>query len=189
MLTATLFTLITTALAAPQLASRQAAGEILPSPIISHDIAYPPAPNTCLAAGTRPSARRLVTSGIETGHSVLLTFTYPAASAGRQCWLEFTTTAPTTLRPNPGAQLDVFRQWAPGSCAGGATANHRDVQLGRLSVPGAAGATAVWAAVYNGHLTAKGPCAAPGTVEGLEIVAVGDDGEVTFPQGAGAGVR
>jgi hypothetical protein len=62
------------------------------------------------------------------------------------------------------------------------------VQLGRLNVPAAAG-TATWAAVYNGHLTAKAPCAAVGTVEGIEIVAVGDDGEVTFPEAAGAGLR
>ena len=42
MLTATFLTLFTTALAAPQLASRQAGGEILPTSIISRT--YSPTP-------------------------------------------------------------------------------------------------------------------------------------------------
>ena len=187
-LTTTLLPLLPFALAAPSsLTTRQTPGEILPTTIISHDLAWPPSPNVCLGPADRPSAYRRVQSGSDTGRSLLYTFTYPAASTGRQCWLEFTTTPPTTIRPNPGAQLDVFRQWAPGSCVAGAAGNNRDAQLGRLSVP--ASGTASWAAVYSGHLTSKGPCAAAGTVEGVEIVAVGDDGEVTFPQGAGSGLR
>lgn len=185
------FLLAPLTLAAPQPenlnhAPRQAAGEILPTHIISHDLAWQ-VPNVCLPPGTRPSAHRRIQGGNEAGRSVLFAFTYPAASAGRQCWLELATTPPTTLVPNPGAQLDVFRMWGPGSCEGGATANNRDVQLGRLDVP--ASGTASWAAVYNAHLTGRVPCPAPGTTENVEIAAVGEPAEVTFPEGAGAGLR
>ncbi|KXX77806.1 hypothetical protein MMYC01_205944 [Madurella mycetomatis] len=166
------FLLAPLTLAAPQPenlnhAPRQAAGEIVPTSIISHDLAWQ-VPNMCLSPGTRPSAYRRI-------------------QAGNECWLELTTTPPTTLVPNPGAQLDVFRMWGPGSCEGGATGNNRDVQLGRLNVPGSGAAS--WGAVYNAHLTGRVPCPAAGTTENIEIVAVGEPGEVTFPQEAGAGLR
>ncbi|GAB1315217.1 hypothetical protein MFIFM68171_05427 [Madurella fahalii] len=179
------------ALAAPQPENlnhtpRQAVGEILPTRIISHDLAWQ-VPNMCLRPGARPSAQRRIESGNEAGRSILFTFTYPAAAASRQCWLELAMVPPTTVVPNPGAQLDVFRMWAPGSCEGGATSNNRDVQLGRLNVPESG--TASWGVVYNAHLTGRVPCPAPGTTENVEIAAVGEPGEVTFNEGTGAGLR
>lgn len=182
------------ALAAPpaffprQTPASASAGEILPSSIISHDLAWQ-APNVCLGPGTRPSAWQRPG---QSGRSVVFAFTYPAASSGRRCWLELATTGPpaATVVPAEGAQLDVFRAWAPASCEAGAVANNRDVQLGRLAVPAAAAAgIAVWDAVYQAHLTGPVPCPPPGTVESVEIVPVGEPTEVTFPQGLGAGLR
>lgn len=158
--------------------------EILPTAIISHDLAWQ-SPNQCVAPGTRPSTWRRAQGG-EAGRSLLFTFTYPAKAQGAQCWLDFTALAPAVVSPNP-AQVDVFRSWALGSCSGGSMSNNRDVQLGRLSVPAQGAAT--WAAVYNGYLTGKVPCPAPGTTEGFELVAAGDNAEVTFQEGGGAGLR
>ncbi|KAL2257849.1 hypothetical protein VTK26DRAFT_9088 [Humicola hyalothermophila] len=201
--TATLLSLLPLALAAPQppIAPRQYPGappypnssEILPTTIISHDLAgtWPPAPNVCLyPPNDIPSAHRRAAPGApEQGRSLLYTFTYPPAAAGRQCWLEFATTQPVTVRPDPGAQLDVFGSWAPARCDAGAAGNNRDGHFGRLNVVVGGGGVATWAATYTTHLTAKGPCAAPGTVEGIELVAVGDGSEVAVPHGAGKGLR
>lgn len=185
----------TLALAAPR-TRRQgapAAGEIVPYSIISHDLTSE-TPNTCLGAGERPSAWRNVSAdlpGGEAGRTVLFAFQYTAASEGRRCWLELRTTPPTDLRPDPAvAQLDVFRQRedaGPATCGGADANNRRDAHLGRLHV--IANGPATWIQIANGHLTAPVPCRTPGTIEGFEIVAVGDNVGVTFPQGEGAGLR
>ena len=48
---------------------------------------------------------------------------------------------------------------------------------------------ATWEVTYNSHLTTKGPCPAPGTVEGIEFVGVNDAENVSWRQGAGVGAR
>ncbi|KAK3327059.1 hypothetical protein B0T19DRAFT_484236 [Cercophora scortea] len=153
--------------------------ELQPTSIVVHDVW---GQNIC-----NPGTCKVTKSPTSGGHDMttMFTFTYPAAVANRQCWLEFA--VPTSATVSAGAKVDVFRQWQPVSTCP-SQGNNRDVQLGRMVV-GAAGGRATWEATYNTYLTAKGPCAAPGTVEGIEIVGVGDLEEVLWQQGAGVGVK
>ncbi|KAK3681380.1 hypothetical protein B0T22DRAFT_304613 [Podospora appendiculata] len=155
--------------------------ELQPSAIVVHDVWWA-GQNVC-----NPGTCKVTKSPTSGGHDLttMFTFTYPAAVANRQCWLEFSVPAGASV--SAGAKVDVFRQWRPVSACP-SQGNNRDVQLGKMVV-GAAGGRATWEATYNSYLTAKGPCAAPGTVEGIEIVAVGDAEEVLWQQGAGVGVK
>lgn len=181
--TTTLLTLLTTALAAPSLVPR-APSEIQPSASVTHDTHWS-GQNVC-------NPPTLSVTKTNTGHDLtaLLTFTYPAAALNKQCWLEFNVPSTATVSPTGAAgtaKIDVFRQWAPvNTCP--SQGNNRDVQLGRLVVPGA-GQLATWEVKYNTYLTGKGPCKAPGTVEGIELVGVNDAENVSWRQGAGVGVR
>lgn len=51
------------------------------------------------------------------------------------------------------------------------------------------GSVATWETKYSTYLTAKGPCKAPGTVEGIELVGVNDAENVAWGQGGGLGAR
>ncbi|KAK4219764.1 hypothetical protein QBC37DRAFT_409718 [Rhypophila decipiens] len=191
MLSTTLLPLISalvgTTLGAPapsELTNRATTSEIQPSALVIHDSHWS-GQNTC-NPGTAQVTRT------NTGHDLttMLTFVYPAAANGKQCWLDFNLPAGATVSPTGTAgiaKIDVFRQWAPvNTCP--SQGNNRDVQLGRLNVPGA-GKAAAWGEVYNGYLTSKAPCPAPGTVVGIEFVGVGDAETVAWQQSAGFGAR
>lgn len=180
--TTTLLTLLGTTLAAPALSPR-APSQIPPTTALLHDTHWS-GQNVC-----NPSTLSITKT--TTGHDLttLLTFIYPAAAAGKQCWLDLTLPSTATVSPTGAAgtaKIDVFRQWAPvNTCP--SQGNNRDSQLGRLVVPGP-GRTATWEVTYSSHLTAKGPCPAPGTVEGIELVGVNDAENVSWGQAAGVGV-
>ncbi|GAB1316821.1 IDI-3 protein expressed during vegetative incompatibility [Madurella fahalii] len=190
MLRQTLFALLCTValtVAAPAEAiSTRAEAEIQPSAVLAHSLNWSFA-NYCNAPTSYSYIFRHVFDGLEYGQSAMFTFTYPAASAGKQCWLEFFHGEPNYISDPNGVRIDVFRQWAPATCTDGSMSNNRDAHLGRLNVPGAGKAT--WEVTYRSHLTTKRPCAAPGTIEGLELSAVGDNTAITHPQGPGVGLR
>ncbi|KAK3370390.1 hypothetical protein B0H63DRAFT_454565 [Podospora didyma] len=159
--------------------------DIQPSAVVLHDTHWS-GQNTC----NPPAGCHVAKATTNNGHDIttMLTFTYPPAVQGRQCWLAFNLPTGATVSPATGAQVDVFKQWQPVSgCP--SQGNNRDVHLGRMNVPSVAGGVGTWAATYNAHLTAAGPCPAPGTVEGIEIVGVGDNEDVAWQQGAGVGVK
>lgn len=175
--------LVGTTLGAPAEVSPRATAEIQPTAVI-HDTHWS-GQNVC-----NPSTLQVTRTN--TGHDLttLLTFTYPAGVAGKQCWLDFNVPASATVSPTGAAglaKIDVFRQWAPvNTCP--SQGNNRDIQLGRLNVPGP-GKAATWDVVYNSYLTSKAPCQAPGTVVGIEFVGVGDAENIAWKQSAGFGAR
>ncbi|KAK4188086.1 hypothetical protein QBC35DRAFT_215046 [Podospora australis] len=166
--------------------SPRADGEIQPSYRAAHSINWS-YQNYCEAPTSYGYVYRNVYSGQEWGQSALYTFTYPAASAGKQCWLEFYHAQPNWISNPAGVQIDVFTSYAPTQCNTGSMSNNRDVNLGRLNVPATGAAT--WAATYSTKLTQRGPCPAPGSVQALELVPVGDNMGISYPQDVGKGLR
>lgn len=125
------------------------------------------------------------------GHdrTTLLTFTYPAAAAGKTCQLFFplegweTATGSqqvdvyTSLQAAPG--YDTF-DWPPG--------NQRDQELGRLDV--VVGGEATWDWTSSGFLTGPTPCGVAGGQVNLELVGVNDNDDVEWdPWVSGAQIR
>ncbi|KAK0672434.1 hypothetical protein QBC41DRAFT_313820 [Cercophora samala] len=177
---------LTSAAPAEEISARQAPAEIAPTTVIGHALADA-WDNYCSSPTSYGYLARNVWNGQEYGQTSLFTFTYPAASAGKQCWLDFYHAQPSWISNTNGIQVDVFTSWGENTCNAGDKSNKRDVNLGRLNVPATGAAT--WAAKYSTSLTQKGPCKAAGTVERLELVAVGDNTGLSYPQGPGAGLR
>lgn len=177
---------LTSAAPADEISARQAPAEIAPTTVIGHALADA-WDNYCSAPTSYGYIARNVWNGQEYGQTTLFTFTYPAASAGKQCWLDFYHAQPSWISNTNGIQVDVFTSWGENTCNAGDKSNKRDANLGRLNVPATGAAT--WAAKYSTSLTQKGPCKAPGSVERLELVAVGDNTGLSYPQGPGAGLR
>lgn len=116
-------------------------------------------------------------------YTALLTFTYPAAAAGKKCQFYFY--ADGSVAAHDSKQLDVFTSLQPAPERGASTwppGNQRNVNIGRFSIPTAGYAT--WDAKYGAYLTEPTDCKDPGTVEGLELVGVNEVDFVSFPQAA-----
>ncbi|KXX75740.1 hypothetical protein MMYC01_207120 [Madurella mycetomatis] len=181
----TILILLGISLAAPAEISARATGEIQPDNVVFHSLSWGAWPNWCSNPNTWAFLYRM-TQGGEYGQSGLYSFTVPQAAAGAQCSLEFNY-VPGGLSNNNGVQVDVFSTRGPGSCAGTTYTNNRDQHLGRLNIP-AGGGKATWAATYSQYLTSKQLCEV-GKQHNIELVPVGDDTYVSFPQGTGQGVR
>uniref|UniRef100_L2FW71 Idi-3 n=1 Tax=Colletotrichum fructicola (strain Nara gc5) TaxID=1213859 RepID=L2FW71_COLFN len=91
--------------------------------------------------------------------TTLLTFTYPAAAAGKKCQFAFFADANTY--------------------AGGRRPLDRNANIGRVSIVD--GGYATWDATYGAYLSTPSDCKPAGTVEGLELVGVNDNDYVSFP--------
>ncbi|KAK5660043.1 hypothetical protein OQA88_13512 [Cercophora sp. LCS_1] len=155
--------------------------ELAPSTAVIHDTHWS-SQNTC----TPPSCR-VYKSPTSNGHDLttMLTFKYPAGFAGKQCWLEFF--VPQGGVGTGGHLVDIFRQWQPvETCP--SQGNNRDIQLGRMEIP-VGGGKAGWTERYSRYLTEPTKCPVGGTIEGFEVVGVGDAEDVNWKQGVGVGVR
>ncbi|KAF7554460.1 hypothetical protein G7Z17_g2883 [Cylindrodendrum hubeiense] len=116
--------------------------------------------------------------------TALLTFTYPAASAGKQCQFAFYLNSGGNFHGSGKLDLYSSNSAAPGPTTGWGPGNQRNKHLGRLSI--VRGKDATWDATYNAYLTKKTPCKPPGTVEAFELVGVYDNDFVSWhPNGAG----
>lgn len=104
------------------------------------------------------------------------------------CWLEFIAPSSPTGKKY---QVDVFRQrQIVVSCP--STSNYRDLPLGRLDVP-ASGGLASWVpgSTSGDYLNQPGRSACPpaGSLEGFELVGVGQDVDIRWSAGQGYGLR
>ncbi|KAH8688417.1 hypothetical protein BGZ61DRAFT_453188 [Ilyonectria robusta] len=110
--------------------------------------------------------------------TALLTFTYPAASKGKQCQFAFYLNDGGNFHGS--GKIDLFSSLtpAPGTTATWPPGNQRNQHLARLSV--ARGQDASYDATYSTYLTKKTPCKAPGTKEGFELVGVYDNDFVSW---------
>ncbi|KAI8307705.1 hypothetical protein K4K59_010644 [Colletotrichum sp. SAR11_240] len=115
--------------------------------------------------------------------TTLLTFTYPAAAAGKKCQFAFFADANTYA--GGSRQLDVFTSLKPAPAGGaggwgaGGPGNQRNANIGRVSIVD--GGYATWDATYGAYLSTPSDCKPAGTVEGLELVGVNDNDYVSFP--------
>ncbi|KAK7414043.1 hypothetical protein QQX98_007075 [Neonectria punicea] len=132
--------------------------------------------------GAISSTSRGVVSKSDTNNgndiTALITFTYPSASAGKQCQFAFYLNNGATLTGSGKLDLYTSLSPAPGSTTGWGPGNGRNNHLGRLSA--ALGKTATWDATYSAYLTKKTPCKAPGTKEGFELVGVYDNDYISW---------
>ncbi|TDZ14156.1 hypothetical protein Cob_v012890 [Colletotrichum orbiculare MAFF 240422] len=118
--------------------------------------------------------------------TTLLTFTYPAAAAGKKCQFHFFT-EPGSSEVSGSRKLDVYTSTnpAPGATTGWGPGNQRNVNIGRLGI--AASGYATWDATFGAYLTAPTDCKPAGTVEGFELVGVYDNDLVKWtPPASGA---
>jgi hypothetical protein len=124
-----------------------------------------------------PAWNRITKSDTDNGHHIttLVTFEYPAASAGSLCQFGFRLTATDTLTGDQGGYFDLFRSQepAPGCTSGWPPGNLRGDHLARLRP--VLGGDATYTDIYIDYLTEPTPCAAPGTVEAYELVGVFDN--------------
>lgn len=161
----------------PQHPLTQAQYEWPPYALAIHEFFY--SNNTC-----NPPALRVFKASWAGGRdiSAMLGFKYPA---GNNCWLDFYT-PPVARGPK---QVDVFTQlFVVDKCP--STSNQRKVQIGRLEIP-AAGGYAKWVDTFGDYLNKPGTskCPPEGTVEGFELVGVGEDIDLLWTQGQGKGLR
>lgn len=119
--------------------------------------------------------------------SALVTFTYPVASKGSQCQLEFH--LPAEANPSGSKKIQVFSSHkpAPSPTSGWAPGNQRNNHVGTLSV--VAGGAATWDFAQKSSLAFKTPCKALGTVEAFEFVGVGGFDSINWSPSAGYGPR
>jgi outer membrane biosynthesis protein TonB len=110
--------------------------------------------------------------------TTLMTFTYPAAAAGKKCRFAFYLGDQATLRGT--RQLSFFKSSkpAPGPRSSWPPGNRRDRHLGDLKA--VRNGYATWDAKYSRYLTDKVPCKAPGTVEAFELAGRGDNVKVEW---------
>lgn len=115
--------------------------------------------------------------------TTLLTFTYPAAAAGKKCRFAFF--ADSNTYAGGSRKLDVFTSLKPAPAGGaggwgaGGPGNQRNANIGRVSIVD--GGYATWHATYGAYLSTPSDCKPAGTVEGLELVGVNDNDYVSFP--------
>ncbi|TDZ24652.1 hypothetical protein Cob_v002517 [Colletotrichum orbiculare MAFF 240422] len=111
-------------------------------------------------------------------NTTLLTVVYPEASRGKKCQLGLFS---ELIHAEGSKQLDLFTSLTPapaGGASGWPPGNQRGTHLGRLSI--VAEGLAPWVAKYSTYLTEATPCKPPGTVEGFELVGVGERDYVSF---------
>ena len=122
------------------------------------------------------------------GHdqTTLLTFEYPAASAGKTCHFEFSLDGSAQL--SGSKKIDLFSSLgpAPGCTSTWGPGNQRNIHMGRMDA--VLGGTAAYEYTYSAYLTSPTPCAAPGTIEAYELVGVFDQDYVQWSP-ALAGLR
>jgi hypothetical protein len=127
---------------------------------------------------------KIFKNGKTTDVTTLLTFTYPAASAGKTCTFHLYLASTSTLT---GAKaFDIFSSLQPAtySTTTWPPGNQRNIQLARVSAVLAGEVT--YLAGYP--QTAKSyPCPAAGTVAGYEFVPTDDTTDIEWTQGAGVG--
>ncbi len=136
-----------------------------------------------------PRTNRVAKSVSDGGRhtTTLLTFEYPAASAGRLCRFGFRLGAADALSGDRGGLVDLFSSLAPapGCTTGWGPGNRRDLPVGRLRP--VLGGDAAFVDTFTTYLTEPSPCRAPGTVEAFELVGVYDDVHVEWePSVSGA---
>jgi hypothetical protein len=123
-------------------------------------------------------------NGQTTDISTLLTFTYPAASAGKTCSINLYLDSAST---QTGAkEIDIFSSLAPapGPRSSWGPGNQRNNHLGRIKI------TKPGSGVYESGYPKTGasyPCPAPGTKAGYEFVATDDTTNTVWTQAAGVG--
>lgn len=118
----------------------------------------------------------------DNGHHIttLLTFEYPAATAGKTCQFGFHLAATDVLAGDNGGVIDLFSSLAPapGCTSSWPPGNQRNVHLGRLKPQ--LGGDAVFTDKFTTYLTEPTPCPPPGTIEAYELVGVYDNVDVEW---------
>jgi hypothetical protein len=129
------------------------------------------------------AAGKIFKNGKVTDTTTLLTFTYPAASAGKSCTFHFY--LPSTGTLSGTGQFDLFSSLAPAtkSTSSWPPGNQRNIQLARLQAVTPGEATYVAGFPLTGQ---KYPCPASGTTAGYELVGVGDTDDIEWT-GSSAG--
>jgi hypothetical protein len=129
-------------------------------------------------------AGKIFKNGKTTDTTTLLTFNFPAASAGRTCAFHLYLDPTSTL--TGAANFDVFSSLQPAthSTSTWPPGNQRNNHLGRMKAALGAEAT-----VLAGYPTAVGgfPCPAAGTVAGYEYVPTDDVTDIEWTQSATVG--
>ena len=116
---------------------------------------------------------RISKDGTTTDITTLLTFSFPAESAGKTCSFHFDLSDDTTAKVSGTGQFDVFTSLAPAdySTSSWPPGNLRDQHIGRMTAK--AGGEATWVAGFPTF--GQGfPCPA-GEAYGGELVGVGDN--------------
>jgi Ubiquitin 3 binding protein But2 C-terminal domain len=129
-------------------------------------------------------AGKIFKNGKVTDTTTLLTFTYPAASAGHTCTIHLYLSSTSTL--TGAANFDVFSSLQPAtkSTSTWPPGNQRNNQLARMKA--ALGAEATFLSGYP--LAAQAyPCPAAGTVAGYEFVPTDDTTDIEWTQSASVG--
>jgi hypothetical protein len=116
---------------------------------------------------------RIFKDGKATDVTTLLTFSFPAASAGKTCSFHFDLSGDSTAKISGTGQFDVFTSLAPAdySTSSWPPGNLRDHHIGRMTAK--TGGEATWVAGFPTF--GQGfPCPA-GQAYGGELVGVGDN--------------
>jgi hypothetical protein len=129
-----------------------------------------------------PAWNRVTKSDYDNGHHIttLLTFEYPAASAGGLCQFGFHLTLTDVLDGDGGGLIDLFssQEPAPGCTSSWPPGNRRGDHLARLQP--VLGGDAEYTDIYITYITEPTPCAPPGTIEAYELVGVYDNDHVEW---------